>query len=89
MQSVEVEIYGRKFKLRSDNPDATIEIVDELNRKLAQFRDQYDNLDFTKLLLLVSLQQQEDNRELLIKNKDLSSDLERMNQMISKIIGDI
>ncbi|PKN80451.1 MAG: cell division protein ZapA [Candidatus Cloacimonetes bacterium HGW-Cloacimonetes-1] len=89
MQSVEVEIYGRKFKLRSDNPDATIEIVDELNRKLAQFREQYDNLDFTRLLLLVTLQQQEETHELIIKNRDLSSDLERMNQMISKIIGDI
>lgn len=89
MQTVEVEIYGRKFRLRSDDPSRTLTIVDSLNHQLAELVAKYQDLDFTKLLLLISLQQQESINDLQGKNKVLSSDLDRLNQMISKIIGDV
>jgi len=88
MQSVEVEIFGRKFRLRSDDPTKTISIADAINRQISELVAKYENLDFTKLLLLISLQQQENIHDLEIRNKELSLDLDRMNQMISKFIGD-
>ncbi|PKN72077.1 MAG: cell division protein ZapA [Candidatus Cloacimonetes bacterium HGW-Cloacimonetes-3] len=89
MQSVEVEIFGRRFRLRSDDPLRTKRVADEINRQIGELTENYDNLDFTKLLLLICLQQQEQVLLLSDKNIELSSDLERMNQMISMIIPEV
>jgi cell division protein ZapA (FtsZ GTPase activity inhibitor) len=89
MQSVEVEIFGRRFRLRSDNPDRTRRIADEINRQINELIENYDSLDFTKLLLLICLQQQEQVFVLHDKNIELSADLERLNQMISMIIPEV
>lgn len=89
MQSVEVEIFGRRFRLRSDDPLRTQKIAEEINRQIAELCEHYDDLDFTKLLLLICLQQQEQVLTLGEKNRGLSSDLERLNQMISMIITDV
>lgn len=88
MQSVEVEIFGRKFRLRTDDVERTQLIVAEINNQLQDLQILYESLDFTKLLLLLSLQQQEQVLDLQSKNNILSSDLERLNLMIGKIIGD-
>ena len=87
MQAVEVEIFGRRFRLRSDDPERTTKVAEALNEQIAELSKQYDNLDFTKLLLLICLQQQEQVLVLEDKNTELGSELERMNQMISKIIS--
>ena len=89
MNSVEVEIFGRKFRLRSDHPQHMLDIAARINEQIEELRVKYEYLDFTKLLLLVCLQQQENISELTSKNQELSTDLERLNQMISKFIGDI
>ena len=60
MKSVEVEIFGRRFRLRSDNPERTKHIAEEIDRQIEDLSKLYDNLDFTKLLLLICLQQQEE-----------------------------
>jgi len=87
MQSVEVEIFGRRFRLRSDNEERTRKVADEINRQIMELSEHYDNLDFTRLLLLICLQQQEQNLVLGDKDTELGSELERLNQMISKIIS--
>lgn len=89
MQSVEIEIYGRRFRLRSDDPLRTKRVADEINRQIGELNENYENLDFTKLLLLICLQQQEQVLMLGVKNNELSADLERMNQMISMIIPEV
>jgi cell division protein ZapA (FtsZ GTPase activity inhibitor) len=89
MQSVEVEIFGRRFRLRSDDPVRTNKVAAEINRQIDELSEHYDSLDFTKLLLLICLQQQEQVLTLGDKNRELSSDLERLNQMISMIITDV
>lgn len=89
MNSVEVEIFGRKFRLRSDNPQLTYEIVGSINEQIEDLKTKYEHLDFSKLLLLITLQQQETIHNLKQTNKGLSADLERLNHMISKIIGDV
>ena len=85
MQSVEVEIFGRRFRLRSDDPERTKQIANEINDQIDALSKHYDNLDFTKLLLLICLQQQDEVLTLDAKNRALSSELERLNQMLSEI----
>ncbi|MDP2173715.1 MAG: cell division protein ZapA [Candidatus Cloacimonadaceae bacterium] len=88
MKSVEVDIFGRRFRLRSLDPDETLQIASEIDKQLNELKDLYEQLDFTKLLLLLALQQQEKVLNLGRKNQELSADLERMNQMIGRIIGE-
>ncbi|HPB18528.1 MAG TPA: cell division protein ZapA [Candidatus Cloacimonas sp.] len=85
MESVEVEIFGRRFRLRSDDPERTKRVADEINNQIDALSKHYDNLDFTKLLLLICLQQQEEVLTLGDKNRALNSELERLNQMFTKI----
>lgn len=88
MQSVEVDIFGRRFRLKSDNPDRTRRVADEINAQISELNSTFDDLDFTKLLLLICLQQEERIVALGEENKSLSTELDRMNSMISMIITD-
>ncbi|HNQ43313.1 MAG TPA: cell division protein ZapA [Candidatus Cloacimonadota bacterium] len=87
MQSVEVEIFGRLFRLRSDNPTVTKQLAAEISAQLTELNELYENLDFSRLLLLNSLQQQETMSRLTEENHQLKAELERFNQMIEKIIS--
>ncbi len=89
MKSVEVQICGRKYRLRCEDPLEMQAIADDINAQLDDIKGQTDCIDFHKLLLLLALQQQERMRSLQKANTELKNDIERMNQMISKFIGDI
>jgi cell division protein ZapA (FtsZ GTPase activity inhibitor) len=88
MNSIEVEIYGRKYKLKGEDTQKLLLIADKLNSQLIELGEQYDLLEFNKLLLLCSLQLQEKVIDLTKSNQELKDELERMNQMISAFIRD-
>ena len=88
MSSIEVEIYGRKYKLKGEDTHKLRLIAEKLNAQLLELGEQYELLEFNKLLLLCSLQLQEKIIELSKSNQELKEELERMNQMISAFIHD-
>ena len=88
MSSIEVDIYGRKYKLKGDDTAKLRLIAEKLNIHLMELGDQYELLEFNKLLLLCSLQLQEKVIELNKVNQELKDELERMNQMISAFVFD-
>ncbi len=89
MKSVEVEIFGRRFRLRSDNLKETQAVAASIDAELNQLRDQYENLDFSKLLLLLLLKKQDEISSLQNRSSDLEKELERLNQMVGNIVGEI
>lgn len=89
MKSVEVEIYGRKFLLRSDNLKETQAVAAAVDAELEQLREQYENLDFTKLLLLLLLKKQNEISSLKQRSAEMEKELERLNQMVGNIVGEI
>lgn len=88
MSSIEVEIYGRKYKLKGDDTQKLRLIAEKLNQQLMELGEQYELLEYNKLMLLCSLQLQEKLIELNKTNQELKDELERMNQMISAFIKD-
>ncbi|HCM16289.1 MAG: cell division protein ZapA [Candidatus Cloacimonadales bacterium] len=86
MQSVEVEIFGRRFRLRSDNPTRTEKIAADLSHQLTELYETYENLDFARLLLLACFQREESLQKTLEENNTLKSELNRVNQMIEKMM---
>lgn len=87
MQSVEVEIFGRRFRMRSDDPTRTQRIAEDLSRQISEIYAVNDELDFARMLLLVCFRQQEELIEVLADNDKIRTELERMNQMIEKIVS--
>lgn len=87
MQSVEVEIFGRLFRLRSDDPTRTKKVADDLSRQITELYENYENLDFSRLLLLACFKQQEHLQQILDENSQLKTELDRMNLMIEKFIS--
>ncbi len=88
MSSIEVEIFGRKYKLKGEDTQKLRLIAEKLNTHLIELGEQYELLEYNKLLLLCSLQLQEKIIELTKNNQELKDELERMNQMISAFIQD-
>jgi cell division protein ZapA (FtsZ GTPase activity inhibitor) len=88
MSSIEVEIFGRKYKLKGEDTQKLSLIAEKLNAQLTELGEQYELLEFNKLMLLCSLQLQEKVIELGKTNQELKDELERMNQMISAFIHD-
>jgi cell division protein ZapA (FtsZ GTPase activity inhibitor) len=89
MTSIEVAIFGRVYRLRTSDPESTLLVAAELDRQLNELKERYEIMDFSKLLLLVALQQQEEVQSLKKNYQTQGKELERLNQMISKILGDI
>ncbi|MBM4403706.1 MAG: cell division protein ZapA [Candidatus Cloacimonetes bacterium] len=89
MRSVEIQICSRRYNLRCEDPQEMQAIADDINALLDEIKQQTDCIDFHKLLLLLALQQQEQIRALKKANAELKNDIDRMNQMVSKIIGDV
>ncbi len=88
MKMVEVEIFGRRFRLRTDDPEATQRVAEGIDSQLRDLHEQYENLDFAKLLLLLALKQQEEIHALKDHNADLAKEAERVTQMVGKIVGE-
>jgi len=84
-----VAIFGRVYRLRTSDPEATLMVAAELDRQLTELKDRYEIMDFSKLLLLVALQQQEEVQSLKKNYQTQGKELERLNQMVSKILGDL
>ena len=89
MTSIEVAIFGRVYRLQTSDPESTLLVAAELDRQLNELKERYEIMDFSKLLLLVALQQQEEVQSLKKNYQTQGKELERLNQMISKILGDI
>ncbi len=89
MVSLEVEICGRKYKLKSENPQKLRAAAEILNNQLIELTEQYDSLDFTKILILNGLQLHETIIELNEHNRELQDEIERMNQLVSGFIPEI
>jgi len=88
MFSVEVEIFGRKYKLKGDDPKKLFHIAETLDKSLIELSSEYEALEFNKLLMLCALLQQEQIMDLTNSNQELKDELDRMNQLISAFIPD-
>ena len=74
--------------MRTDNPEQTRAVAKAIDGRLNELQARYQMLDYNRLLLLAILQMQNDIFELDKKNQNLNKELEKLNQMIGKILSD-
>ncbi len=74
--------------MRTDNPEQTKAVAEAIDNRLNELQVRYEMLDYSRLLLLAILQMQNEIFELDKNNQNLNKELEKLNQMIGKIISD-
>ncbi len=85
MKSVEVVIFGRRFRLRSDDPTHTQKIAKDLSDQLTELYENYEQLDFSRLLLLACFQREDKLQAIAEENAELKAELNRVHQMLESI----
>jgi len=89
MSSVEVDIFGRRYKIKGEDTQKLTKVAEHFNQQLMELSEQNELLEFPKLLLLCGLQLQEKVLELTQITLELKEELERMNTLISAFIPEL
>ncbi|MCB5223950.1 MAG: cell division protein ZapA [Candidatus Cloacimonadaceae bacterium] len=89
MKSVDIEIFGRKFHLRTDKPKELQDFAKAIDEELRQLSELYENLDFPKLLLLLLLKKHSELKSLQNNSASSEKELERLNQMVGTLVEDL
>ncbi len=85
MKSIEVEILGKKYVFKSDNPEQLIRCTDYLKEELEEFGKKYSTINQNKLYVLYALKLTEKLFAEMDKNEDLAQKIEQINSLLKHI----
>ncbi len=89
MRSIEVEILGKKYYLKSDNPDKLKDYVNYLVSQLEKLDKKYNTIDQNKLFVLYSLKMTEMYFNEIEKNKRFENEKEQIDSLLNQITLDL
>lgn len=86
MQSVEIEIYGKKYYLKSDEPEVIQKCAKFLDKYITEVNKSLNILDSSKLFLFSALLLSEDYIKLEKDFKNLQTEVNRVESLVNKNI---
>jgi cell division protein ZapA (FtsZ GTPase activity inhibitor) len=89
MKSVEVEIFGKKYRLRSDTPQKVNEYAGYLNSLLEDISSKYGIVDNKDSLTLAAMILTEKIFELTDESEQLKKEIDSLNTKISSFFLDL
>ncbi len=89
MQTVEVVILGKKYRLRSDDPDKLQEYATNLNNTLDEITAKYGLVDAKDTLTLAGMILTEQLFNLTEESEQFKKEIDRLHSKISSFIKDI
>lgn len=89
MQTVEVVILGKKFRLRSDDPERLQEYATYLNNTLDEITAKYGLVDAKDTLTLAGMILTEQLFHLTEDSEHLKKEIDKLHSKISSFIKDI
>ncbi|MBW6516197.1 MAG: cell division protein ZapA [Candidatus Cloacimonetes bacterium] len=89
MQTVEVVILGKKYRLRSDDPDKLHEYAEYLNNTLDEIIAKYGLVDAKDTLTLAGMILTEQLFHLTEDSDHLKKEIDKLHSKISSFIKDI
>lgn len=84
MESVELEVLGKKYYFRVDNPATFRKHAALVIRELESLEKKFNTVDQRKLFLLCTLMITEKYFNEVEKNKSLTQEIERINALIGE-----
>ncbi len=85
MDSVEIELLGRKYFFRSDDPDGLKKTATYLETQIEKLNRRFNTVDQTKLFVLYALTLTEKYLEEKDNSKKLEQQFEQIKAMLSKL----
>lgn len=85
MQTVEVEILGKKYYFKSDNPEELLNRARILEKELEELNSRFNTVDQSKILVLYSLKILDKYLQEKDKNKHLSVEVEKINELMQNL----
>ncbi len=86
MKSTEVEIFGRKFRLKGDDPDKIKAYADFLNQHLDSLQSKMEFVDQNKLLSLGAIIVTEKYFNMVDQNKMLIEEIRKLNEVLNSAL---
>jgi len=88
MKSVEIELLGRKYFFKSDNPEDLQNTAKYLDQQLLELNERFNTVDQMKLFAMYSLMITEKYFTEKENNKKLNSEIEQINKLLSGVISE-
>lgn len=88
MKSVEIELLGRKYFFKSDNPEQLKITAKYLDEQLTQLNERFNTVDQLKLFAMYSLMITEKYFTEKENSKKLNGDFEQLSKLLNGVISD-
>lgn len=88
MNSVEVEVFGRKMKIRGSNPDRILAVADFVNRQIDALQDRLRTTDNILLISMTSMLIAEKLFETEESTRDLQKRLDRIDLSLGAFLDE-
>ena len=88
MKSVEIELLGRKYFFKSDNPEELKKTANYLDQQLLELNERFNTVDQVKLFAMYSLMITEKYFTEKENNKKLNSEIEQINKLLNGVISE-
>lgn len=85
MKSIEVEILGKKYYFKTDNPVKLREHAEYLDSQLEELYEKFNTIDQNKLYVLYSLMLTEKYLAEVEKNKILSQSSKKIDHLLDEL----
>jgi cell division protein ZapA (FtsZ GTPase activity inhibitor) len=85
MKSIEIEILGKKYFFKSDEPERLTRCAEYLKTEMEEFGKKYNTINQNKLYVLYSLTLTEKLFDEIDKNKKLAKEIEQINVLLKHI----
>lgn len=83
MKPVEIQLLGKKYYFKSDDPEGLQKTAEYLEEQLEELNKRFNTVDQTKLFALYSLMMTEKFFTEKEINKKLNKEIEQINEMLS------
>ena len=88
MKTVEIEIFGKKYYIKSNEPDKVHQKANILNDNLQELNEKFNTVDYTKLFVLYMLILLDKLDDIELKNKELCQKLKQVEDLLTDLNED-
>ena len=85
MKSVAFEILGKKYYFKSDTPDKLLKCANHIASEVEDLNKKFNTVNQSKLFVLYSLLLTEKYFDEIEKNKNLTKEIEQINELLKHI----
>ena len=84
MESVEIEIFGKRYRMKGNDPQKIKQYAAYLNKRLDEINSKFDIIDQKKMFVLTSLVIVEELFDLKDEHMDLKKKIKELNIILKK-----